>query len=213
MAPRAFLFDLDGTLLDTEILWVKATEEYVAANGGRIEADEALRIVYGRAWSDVRSELVRRLPHLNRTAAEMQADLKAHLAPLRQRQDVRIAPSIELLRRLAARWPVAIVSGSPREDVEYGIDLMGIRPLLALSLASEDYTPGKPDPACFRAAADRLGVPPTECVVFEDSAAGVKAAKAAGMYCVALVRPGRPAQDVSAADERLPDLGAFRLPA
>lgn len=210
---RAFLFDLDGTLLDTEILWVKATEEYVAANGGRIESDEALRIVYGRAWSDVRSELVRRLPHLNRTAAEMQADLKTHLAPLRQRQDVRIMPSIELLRRLAARWPVAIVSGSPREDVEYGIDLMGIRPLIALSLASEDYAPGKPNPACFRAAADRLGVPPAECVVFEDSAAGVKAAKAAGMYCVALVRPDRPAQDVSTADERLSDLGAFRMPA
>ena len=62
-------------------------------------------------------------------------------------------------------------------------------------------------------ARERLGVAAADCVVFEDSAAGVRAAKAAGMVCVALARPGMPAQDVSPADRVVADLAAVDLEA
>jgi beta-phosphoglucomutase-like phosphatase (HAD superfamily) len=104
---------------------------------------------------------------------------------------------------------VAIVSGSPRVDVQDGVELLGIAPLLRFFLGSEDYPRGKPDPAGFLLAAQRLGAAPADCLVFEDSAAGVRAARAAGMRCVALARPGAPAQDLSDADLVLNDLGGF----
>ena len=66
-------------------------------------------------------------------------------------------------------------------------------------------------PACFLLGAERLGLPPSECLVFEDSTAGIRAAKAAGMVCVALQRPGRPPQDTRRADEVLADLAESRL--
>ena len=87
--------------------------------------------------------------------------------------------------------------------------MAAVGPLLSFSIAAEDYTRGKPDPECFLLAARRLAVPPAQCMVFEDSAAGVRAAKAAGMACVALVREGRPRQDVSAADLVVRDLTDF----
>jgi sugar-phosphatase len=123
---------------------------------------------------------------------------------------VTIPGSADLLKRLAATHPVCIVSGSIRHDIEHAIELMGVGELVAFYLGAEDYGPGKPDPACFLMAAAKLGCEPGECVVFEDSAAGLQAGKAAGMTCVALARPGAPAQDFAAADLVLEDLGHFR---
>ena len=76
-------------------------------------------------------------------------------------------------------------------------------------MSHEDYDPGKPHPACYLAAAREAGLPPEQCVVFEDSNAGVCAAKDAGAYAVALARPDRPEQDYSRADLVLEDLSLF----
>jgi HAD superfamily hydrolase (TIGR01509 family) len=206
---QAFIFDLDGTLLDTEVLWVEATEAFLAARGLNLPHEDALHIVYGKAWSSVYRDLVARFPELDMSMPAMEAALRPFLLERRERTDVRIAGSIALLRTLAAQRPVCIVSGSGRRDVDAGIALAGIADCVAFSVASEDYDHGKPDPACFRQAAERLGVAPGACLVFEDSTAGVRAARAAGMRCVALARPGRPVQDLSAADAVVADLGDF----
>jgi len=104
---------------------------------------------------------------------------------------------------------VAIVSGSTRRQVAAAIELMAIEDHLQFYLGSEDYPYGKPDPSCFLLAARRLGVAPDRCLVFEDSTAGVRAAKAAGMRCIALYRPGHHAQNLTGADEVLTDLADF----
>jgi beta-phosphoglucomutase-like phosphatase (HAD superfamily) len=96
--------------------------------------------------------------------------------------------------------------------VEEAASLMKVKDLLAFCLGADDYPKGKPDPGCFLKAAEIFGVPPRECLVFEDSTAGVAAAKKAGMYCVGLKRPSAPDQDISAADEIYQDLADFRLP-
>lgn len=208
---RAYLFDMDGTLIDTEPLWVEAVVNVVNALGFPLDREEAARLVYGRSWHDIYRTIVSRWPGFPLSIEAAQDRLTPEFMALRGRRDVRIHSSIALLRRLAAAHPVAVVSGSPRPDVDAGIELMGIGGLIRFSLASDDYSPGKPDPACYLAAAARLGLPPSACVVFEDSAAGVRAAKAAGARCVALARPGMPhPQDVSAADEVLADLGDYR---
>jgi beta-phosphoglucomutase-like phosphatase (HAD superfamily) len=108
---------------------------------------------------------------------------------------------------------VIIVSGSPHADVEEAVRLLDVTAHVRFVLGAEDYTPGKPSPAGFLLGASRLGVAPANCLVFEDSHAGVTAAKSAGMWCVALARNGTHAQDLSAADWVLADLAGFSLDA
>ena len=208
---RAFFFDLDGTLLDTEVLWVQATRGFLQAHGADCTPEEASELVYGRSWRDVYAEMVRRFPQTDCGMDRAGAELRVHLQRLRAVSDVRITGSIELLVRLAAEHPVAIVSGSPRLDIADSVTLMGIGPCVRFFLGAEDYGPGKPDPACYLLAAEMMRVAPSDCLVFEDSAAGVRAAKAAGMRCVALVRPGAPRQDVASADLALDNLAKFEL--
>jgi len=208
---EAFIFDLDGTLLDSEVLWCEATQRALAEKGHRISDEDALDLVYGKAWGDIREKLLRTHPDAFPTAGSLEAATERIFQDLQATRDIRIRSSIDLLVRLGKEHPVAIVSGSTRSTVAWGIEYMGIGAYVRLYLGTEDYSPGKPDPTCFLMAAERFGVPPPSCLVFEDSAAGVRAAKAAGMICVAIQRPGYPVQDVHMADEVLSDLGEFRL--
>lgn len=207
---QAFLFDLDGTLLDSEILWVDAVRQALAQRGCAVSAEEALELVYGRSWNDIYGRIVGRWGEVYPSRAAMTERTRALFEELRRTREIRIEPSIELLKRLGSRHPVAIVSGSTRRMIAESIELMGVGAYVRLFVGSEDYPVGKPEPACFLLAAQQLGVAPAACVVFEDSAAGVRAAKAAGMTCVALRRPDRPVQDLSGADEVLGDLREFR---
>jgi beta-phosphoglucomutase-like phosphatase (HAD superfamily) len=208
---KAFLFDLDGTLQDTEVLYVEAWRRAYQEKGCTVSLAEAQQMVYGRAKHDVYAAFRARFSAAYPTLDDLEAPLLRHFLALRGTRNVRIEGSIALLGRLAQRWPVAVVSGNARQDVAEAVEFLGLGAKLAFCLGCEDYWPGKPHPACFRLAAERLKLPPEECLVFEDSAAGVEAAKRAGMRCVALLRRGAPRQDLSQADLVLEDLSDFDL--
>jgi HAD superfamily hydrolase (TIGR01509 family) len=157
------------------------------------------------------AEVCERFPDAYAASEKMEEVIRREFLRLRSKLDIRIAGSVSLLKKLAQDFPVVIVSGSPRVDVEDGIELLEIAPYLDFYMGSEDYHSGKPDPTCFLVASRKLKVPPNRCLVFEDSSAGVKAAKAAGMYCVALRRKNAPPQDLSAADQIREDLADFDL--
>lgn len=205
----AYIFDMDGTLIDSEVVWVEAIGEYLRLRNPDFSHQDALRLVYGRSWHDIYEDIVAMVADPLPDREIMSQAVAPFYRRLAERRDVRIHSSIDLLRRLAAEFPVAIVSGSSRAMVEDGISVMGIGDELDFYLGAEDYSPGKPDPACFLAAAERFGVPTARCLVFEDSQAGVRAAKAAGMKCVGLARPGAPRQELGMADLVLEDLATF----
>jgi sugar-phosphatase len=209
---RAAIFDLDGTLIDTEILWVDATYAYLRGQGRNPAYEDVLAIVYGRSWRQVYADVVAQY-NMGHVSLQVMDDILLEIVRgyRAERDDLVLESSVALLRQLSAEMPVCIVSGSPRRAIEDAIDLMKIRDFLSFWIGSEDYHMGKPDPACFRQAINRLGVLPEECVVFEDSSAGVQAAKTAGAYCVALARSGRPVQDVALADSVLDDLAKFNM--
>ena len=212
MKFAAALFDLDGTLQDSEIHWIGATKDFLNDNGIPYSMDEATRLVYGRSSTDIYNELAEMPPLRGRTVAELAACIREYYNRIMLTTDISYPTSVGLLKRMAADMPVAIVSGSPRFDVEDAARKMGVYAHLALILGAEDVERGKPAPDCFLKAAREIGAPPGECVVFEDSEAGVRAAKSAGMFCVAVSRPDRPRQDVSPADIIVSDLGEFEYP-
>lgn len=206
---EAFFFDLDGTLMDSEVVYVQAVSESLRTRGAELTPRQVLTLVYGRGWQDIYNDASRMWPGLYKDIDDMEDAVRQHFLVLCSSRDIRIPGSLQLLKRLASSYSVAIVSGSPRQDVEAGILQMGISDHLDFYLGSEDYSPGKPDPSCYLLASKRADVLPRRCVVFEDSEVGVKAAKGAGMFCVGLKREGTPFQDLSNADLVLSDLAGF----
>jgi len=213
MTLGAFIFDLDGTLIDTELLWADAMCAYLADRECRCSKEAILPIVFGRSWIDIYRDITERFPTLANLPAPVMAEgLRDYYLRLRNQGDnIIIHSSSALLKKLAERFPVAIVSGSPRADVEEAVNLLDAVRHVRFFLGAEDYSPGKPSPAGFLMGANRLGVPPRNCLVFEDSRAGVSAAKAAGMWCVALDRPNAHPQDLAEADWVLTDLADFSV--
>ncbi len=206
----AYLFDMDGTLTDTEILWVYACEDYMASKGLFLSHEDSIAIVCGRAWTSIYQDFVSRFPSLASISIRQMSDgLRPFYLARRDAGDIRIQGSIALVKSLSAHTPCVVVSGSQHVEVGETMRIIGLTENLAFYLGCEDYARGKPAPDGFLAAAEALGVPPAECVVFEDSSAGIHAAKAAGMRAVALVRPEAPFQDVSGADLILSDLSMF----
>ncbi len=207
----AYIFDMDGTLLDSEILWVESVGKCLEDFGIRLSREEAIEIVYGISWCDIYPELRGRFPGFGLGYEQFVSAVDGIFAKLQHTRDIRIHSSIELLLQLAREYPVCIVSGSHESAVSHGIDLMNVGQDIRFYLSAADFEPGKPAPTCFLMAAERLETDAGRCLVFEDSRVGVQAAKAAGMHCVALSRPDRPVQDVSMADLVLEDLGEFSV--
>ena len=204
---KAALFDLDGTLQDSEVIWVEATRAYLNDRGASLSYEDAEKMVYGRGWREIFAAMRQELPELSDRDSALVADqVRGYFVKLRDTASIALDTSIDFLRTLAKHMPVAVVSGAPTADVCESVEQLGIREDLQFFYGADDYAAGKPAPDGFLKAAVRLGVDPGDCLVVEDSRVGVEAAKAAGMYCIALVREGRPRQDLRLADEVVGDL-------
>ena len=178
---RALLFDLDGTLVDTESHTDQAIEAVVARHGvtGFTLPPTETR---GRTWAHV-AEVIRARTRIELPAAVLTAELLAYWnAATADAQPIPGAP--EALRAAAARkLQLAVVSSSPRAVIERILEKLGVAHLVDPSarVGGDDVRNGKPDPEGFLMAARALGVEPDDALVFEDSRAGLLAARAAGM--------------------------------
>jgi mannitol-1-/sugar-/sorbitol-6-phosphatase len=178
---RALLFDLDGTLVDTESDTDQAIEAVVARHGitGFALPHTETR---GRTWVHV-AEVIRARTPIDLPTAVLTAELLAHWnAVTADAQPIPGAP--DALRAAATRkLRLAVVSSSPRAVIERFLEKLGVAHLVdaRARIGGDDVRNGKPDPEGFLKAASALEVGPDEALVFEDSRAGLLAARAAGM--------------------------------
>ncbi|KIF04388.1 hydrolase [Streptomyces sp. RSD-27] len=184
-ALAAVLFDMDGTLVDTEVLWWETTEEVADRLGHRLGPADAPEVV-GRAVADTAAHLVR---------ATGGADAGAVAEELTEGFFRRVAAGApirpgaqRLLTALEAQGiPFALVSASPRVVVDQVVGGALAHVPFAFTLSADDTARTKPHPDPYRAAAGLLGLDPGECVAVEDSPDGAASAEAAG--CPVLVVP------------------------
>lgn len=178
-----YIFDLDGTLVDTMPLHYRAWNEAMQKAGLTGEIDEDLFYSLGGVPTRRVAELIALhygltidphavFHHKESVFLEMQKDAKL------------IEPVVEFARRIALTHPVAIASGGPREVVHKMLEVAGLAQLFKVVITPEDVEHGKPAPDMFLLAAKRLGVAPEQCLVFEDAEPGMRAAEAAGMKWV-----------------------------
>lgn len=182
---RALIFDMDGTLADTDPVHVRAFADFLAPFGIAVD-DEVYRTrISGRTNDGIFADLLPdRPPEERRRLAEEKEALfrrmSGDLAPL--------AGLLELLDRAQARGlGLALVTNGPRANVEHTLAVLGIGTRFAVTVAGEDVARGKPDPLPYLTALERLGIAPAEAVAFEDSPAGLEAAKAAGLFTVGVL--------------------------
>ena len=184
------VFDLDGVIVDSEPLWDEVREQYVRERGGRYDA-EAQRAMMGMSsteWSQyIHDELgVGVAPEqINADVVELMAARYREHLPL-------IRGAREAVERMAGSFPCGLASSSNRQLIDVVLELAELTEFFRATVSSEEVTRGKPAPDVYIEAARRLGVAPEVCAAIEDSHAGIRSAKAAGMRIVAIPSPHYP---------------------
>lgn len=180
----AVIFDMDGTLTDSEHWWDEVRRG-LAARAGRPWPAEATTAMMGMSTPEWASYLIGTvgIPGTWQDVAGQVIDAMAekyrHGVPLLTGADAAV-------RRMAARGPIAICSSSPRRLIEAISAETGWNALLTAKVSTEEVARGKPFPDGYLRAAELMGVPPAGCVVIEDATNGIKSAMAAGMRVVAV---------------------------
>jgi len=197
------LFDLDGTLADTEPLQWQAYRTVLAAFAVDVGIDE-----YRHHWIAVEggAEYACRTYRLPIDASELRARKTVEYRRLIMAGVAPRPGARAVLERLGSACRLAVATNTVRAEAELVLGHLGVRDLLHALIAREDYVHGKPAPDAYRAAARALGLAPAECAVVEDTTRGVRAGVAAGCVVIAVPNEFTWDNDFAGAARRLASL-------
>lgn len=178
-----YIFDLDGTLIDTMPLHYRAWDAAMRSAGLTGKLDEDLFYSLGGVPTVRVAELIGQ--HYKMEIDPQKVFHEKEALFLELQADARlIQPVAEFARQAERTHPLAIASGGTRDIVNRSLELAGLASLFRAVVTADDVVHGKPAPDMFLLAARLLGVEPAKCLVFEDAEPGIKGALAAGMQVV-----------------------------
>jgi len=203
-APYAVIFDMDGVLADTAEAHYRSWRMVCGQIGAGMSRKFFLE-TFGQPNRLIIPRLLGR--QISDEESDRIADMKEECYRRIVREEIRPVPGVvELIEELNRQGvPVAVGSSGPPENVALMLDALDIEERISAVVSGKDVDRGKPAPDVFLQAAEQLGLPPMQCVVVEDAPAGIMAARAAGMKCVALTTTHRPGS-LPEADLVAPDL-------
>lgn len=186
MIERAIVFDCDGVLIDSEGLAWQAWREVLAVHGYR-PSDNEIQNLLGRSADEIHNYFSSKVTISDKS--EMKAALETTMMRLFDQHLKRFEDAVSLAIASKARgMRMAVASSSDHDRVVRSLNIVGIPELFDVIVGGDDVKRGKPSPDVYVEAARRLGVDAGNCLAVEDSAVGVAAAVAAGMFVVAVVR-------------------------
>ncbi|MBS1486600.1 MAG: HAD family phosphatase [Bacteroidetes bacterium] len=184
--PFAFIFDMDGVIVDTNPYHKIALKQFAEKYGYPLDEEGLIKKIYGRTNKEW-------IPHLfgrTITTAELSyfgEEKEAMFRELYEKDIVEVKGLTSFLEE-ATRLNIkmAIGTSAPRSNVDFVLKHTGIEKFFSAILDESHVTHGKPDPEIYTKCAASLKLPPAQCVVFEDSLSGIAAAKAAGCHVVGI---------------------------
>jgi HAD superfamily hydrolase (TIGR01509 family) len=203
----AVIFDMDGVIVDSEQVWDEVRERFTRESGGTY-IDSATRDMMGMSAPEWSAYMAATLG-VPGTPDEINDAVVARMLERYGEDPPLIDGAVDTVRRIGARWPLAIASSSNPELIEVVLRVSGLDALIEVAVSSQEVARGKPAPDVYLEAARRLDVDPERCVAVEDSHNGIRSAHAAGMRVVAVPNPHFPPdpESLALADMTIASIG------
>jgi HAD superfamily hydrolase (TIGR01509 family) len=190
---EAVVFDLDGVLVDSEHIWDEVREQLARDRGGRW-SNRAQADMMGMSsveWSRYMHDVIGLAEPPEEISDEVVRRMQA-----RYERDLPVMPgAVAAVRRLAATYRLGVASSSNRPLIDSVLSVTGLAPLFEATVSSEEVARGKPEPDVYVEVVRRLDVSPERAAAIEDSANGIRSARAAGMRVIAIPNRRYPPPD------------------
>jgi beta-phosphoglucomutase family hydrolase len=183
---RAFIFDMDGTIVDNMDFHTKSWITFFERRGHVIEPDAFFRDTAGRQGHEIMRTYLGE--HLSREESALLDAEKEELYRELYRPHLAMVAGFDqfLIRARERQVSLAVATAAPNDNIAFTLDGLDLRRRFDAIAGAADVARGKPNPDVFLLAAQRCGVAPADCIVFEDAPLGVEAARRAGMRAVVL---------------------------
>ena len=202
---QAIVFDMDGLMVDSEPLSQQAWDEYLRPYGHQLTEEIVSSIIGLRA--DVSTPTIKKLFNLPEPVPVIIAKRAALYSQIRAKGVPTMPGLHELQAEIERRQiPWAVATSSPRHHAEEILQQLGLQDRCRAIAAGDEVAHGKPQPDIYLLAAERLGIPPQNCLALEDSGPGSQAAVAAGMITIAIPNAQTKTADFSHAHHRYSSL-------
>lgn len=212
MSLSGVIFDMDGVLVDSEPVHIKAERELLEGLGidfDKVDIKKYVGLAMDKFWEAMKNEY-----NLDKSVEDLLAyDTEIRSKAFREYADFKAPEGSKALVRTIKRagLPIALASSSHTNLIDVVIDKLNYRRFFDVVISGFELKNGKPAPDIFLYSADMLGTKPAETLVIEDSANGVLAAKSAGMKCLGYKNPHSGNQDLSLADFITDDFESITL--